>query len=409
MRWIFFVCFIIGVVFKMIMIYFNQQQRQCALSDEVKDIYDSTTYQKWQAYENETDKIAIIQDLVDIGIAIFYFFTPIFYQVSMFFSSSILISSLGMLLVFNGFEEIVEVIFDYYETFVIEEKYGMNTTTKKTFIKDFIISLLLDFGLFGLLFVFVHYVYRWFSYYGFIVIFVVLGLIVGWIQKHPIFLMRLFNQFTPLPEGHLKDTIVALLNKHGLKLKGIYVMDASKRTKRANAFCSGQGKEKEICIDDNMLEMYSEEEIVAVFAHEQGHALLKHAERQRFFNALMGLILFLCFIFIFVHPSLYATFHIKQLNYYMVVAVLGWVLGPLMIVLDMMINHYSRLYEYQADAFAAKEGYGDALIDVLKKLTKDGLSNIQPHPIVVKMCYSHPTLSQRILAIKKYQETHQIK
>ena len=80
-----------------------------------------------------------------------------------------------------------------------------------------------------------------------------------------------------------------------------------------------------------------------------------------------------------------------------------------MIVLDMMINHYSRLYEYQADAFAAKEGYGDALIDVLKKLTKDGLSNIQPHPIVVKMCYSHPTLSQRILAIKKYQETHQIK
>ena len=119
----------------------------------------------------------------------------------MFFSSSILINSLGMLLVFNGFEEIVEVIFDYYETFVIEEKYGMNTTTKKTFIKDFIISLLLDFGLFGLLFVFVHYVYRWFSYYGFIVIFVVLGLIVGWIQKHPLFLMRLFNQFTPLPEG----------------------------------------------------------------------------------------------------------------------------------------------------------------------------------------------------------------
>ena len=409
MRWIFFWCFIIGVVFKMIMIYFNQQQRQCVLSDEVKDIYDSTTYQKWQAYENETDKIAIIHDLVDIGIAIFYFFTPIFYQVSMFFSSSILINSLGMLLVFNGFEEIVEVIFDYYETFVIEEKYGMNTTTKKIFIKDFIISLLLDFGLFGLLFVFVHYVYRWFSYYGFIVIFVILGLIVGWIQKHPIFLMRLFNQFTPLPEGHLKDTIVALLNKHGLKLKGIYVMDASKRTKRANAFCSGQGKEKEICIDDNMLEMYSEEEIVAVFAHEQGHALLKHAERQRFLNALMGLILFLCFIFIFVHPSLYATFHIKQLNYYMVVAVLGWVLGPLMIVLDMMINHYSRLYEYQADAFAAKEGYGGALIDVLKKLTKDGLSNIQPHPIVVKMCYSHPTLSQRILAIKKYQETHQIK
>ena len=79
----------------------------------------------------------------------------------------------------------------------------------------------MDFGLFGLLFVFVHYVYRWFSYYGFIVIFVVLGLIVGWIQKHPLFLMRLFNQFTPLPEGHLKDTIVALLNKHGLKLKGI--------------------------------------------------------------------------------------------------------------------------------------------------------------------------------------------
>lgn len=147
------------------MIYFNQQQRQCALSDEVKDIYDSTTYQKWQAYENETDKIAIIQDLVDIGIAIFYFFTPIFYQVSMLFSSSILISSLGMLLVFNGFEEIVEVIFDYYETFVIEEKYGMNTTTKKTFIKDFMVSLLLDFGLFGLLFVFVHYVYRWFYCY----------------------------------------------------------------------------------------------------------------------------------------------------------------------------------------------------------------------------------------------------
>lgn len=399
MRLLFVIFCLISTGLKLGKIYLNRKQHQMDLPDYLKTLYDEKEYKRWIEYEDETDRFSLFTHLLSLAISLCFILSPIYQWLYDMFPKNVLLNSLCMMMFVVLFEEIIGMIEDSYRTFVIEEKYHMNTTTLKTFIIDKVKDIVLDIGIFAVLFVCVHYFYLWFSYVGFIVLFVVLIVIVRLIQKHSLAILKIYNQFTPLEDGVLKDKLIALVEQQGFELKGLYVMDASKRTKRANAFCTGEGKQKTISIDDNMFTQYSEEEILAVFCHELGHAALNHSDKLKWQAYLQMIVMFVLFVFILVNPQLYECFGIYEMNYYMVTLILSIFMGPLMFVIQIPMNIYSRNCEYEADAFAVKQDYGQALHSVLYKLTKDDLADINPHPLVVKTTYSHPPIALRLQAI----------
>lgn len=401
MRWFLFVLNTLSDFYSIFLMQLNRRQRVLPLPDNISDVYNQQEYQRWQQYEDETDRFSIISKLINFIWMTFFIFSPYYGWLSALLPQNILINSLLMIVLTYSLELITEIPLNYYEVFVIEEKYHMNTMTLRLFIIDLLKDTLINMGIIAMLFLFIHYFSLWFGYMGFVVLFIVLAVIFALIQRYPLVLMKLFNKFTPLEEGDLKDRLTQLVQKHGFELKGIYVMDASKRTKRANAFCTGVGQKKEISLDDNMLEQYSEDEILAVFAHEFGHAILKHTEKLKWLTYGQLMIMFGVFLFVMMNEWVYADFGIGQLNYFMAMIVLSIFLGPILKVTNFVSGYYSRRFEYEADAFAVEEGYGESLQTLLKKLSRDDLSNIYPHPLVVKLTYSHPPLSQRIAAIEK--------
>ena len=408
MRFVYYLFVVIVIGFKVIKLLLNRQHRQCPLDECIQDVYDEKDYQRWINYENDTDKSALIGCVVEFIMMSLLILSPLLNIISKSLPQDILVNSLLMIVMISIIETILSLIENAYDTFVIEEKYQMNTSTLSTFLFDEFKSLILSIVFNGIIIILAYYLYELFDYIGFIVLLLIVGSFVLFLQRHPLLLMKLFNQFTPLEEGPLRDKLTHLVEKYGFTLRQIYVMDASKRTKRANAFCCGNGKAKDICLDDNMIDMYSENEIVAVFAHEEGHAYLNHSDKLKWLGYLQGLILYLLFVFVMMNPWLYQDFGIETINYCMILLIVGWFIGPIDIILDLITGYYSRRYEYEADAFATKEGYGKDMISVLKKLSRDDLLNINPHPWVVKMSYSHPTLCMRIKAIEKVmQEVHE--
>ncbi len=403
MKYLLLVISLFSSLVRMLKLYLNRKERLKGMPKELEGVYSKTQYNKWLDYENEIDNFLICKEAINIVILFIVLFTPIYNYISSLFPRNILINSIGMLIVVCLFDLIFNLFEGYYSNFVIEEKFHMNKMTKKTFIidqlKDFGINILLMI----VLFVFVHYFYMWFSYVGFIVLFVVLAIIVFIIQRNSLWILKIYNKFSDVEDGELKNRLIYLVEKHGFELKGIYVMDASKRTKRANAFCLGDGKKKEICIDDNMFTYYSQEEIISVFAHELGHAVYKHGDKLKWLNYLSVIVIYFAFILVLLNPYIYRSF-VGITNYFMVMFIVGIIVEPITFLLSIPANMFSRKCEYEADSFAAKEGYGEYLIQILKKLTRDDMSDALPHPLVVKLTYSHPTLLERIENIRRVQK-----
>ena len=213
--------------------------------------------------------------------------------------------------------------------------------------------------------------------------------------------MRIFNKFDPLQDGELKDQLLALCDKYGIRVRKIVVRDASRRTTTSNAFCTGIGDRKTISLDDNLVNEYSPEEITAVFAHEFAHAKYHHSVKSLPFSVFNIVIVFTALAIVLNIPGLYTAFGFEGINYYLAQMLTSVIIWPLSTMLSAIGNYLSRRHEYEADAFAAVEGYGEELISALKRLNKESLSDINPHPATVLLNYSHPTLSQRIEAIER--------
>lgn len=392
---------LIMLIVKVVKLYLNKKQRDKGLSEELKGFYTKFQYNKWIRYENVTDKFAVIKYIVHFMIDCLLILSPFYSFLYSLFSEDVLLSSLGMICTMYVFESILGMFEDYFRIFKIEEKFGMNKTTFKTFIVDTVKEFIIDIVMIVLVILFVHYFYQWFSFYGFIVLFVFFGCIIAVIQKNSLWILKIYNQFTPLEDNDFKRRITDLVSNQGFKLKGIYVMDASKRTTRANAFCLGD-KEKEICIDDNMFTQYSDDEILAVFSHELGHAVYNHSQKLKLMNYFKMIMFFILFVIIVSDPSLYYDLGIHQLNYYMIMVLISHFIEPLMFLLEIPASQLSRKCEYEADEFAVEQGYGRQLKDILMKLTKNSLSDVLPHPLVVKLTYSHPSLMQRVKNIEKH-------
>ena len=298
-------------------------------------------------------------------------------------------------------ETLISLPLEYIFNFKIEAEFGFNKITPKTFIadaiKNYLIGNILNVIIFGLILV----AYNVLGPYFGIIAFLGLALIMILISTFSSAFSKIFNKFTPLEEGELRTNLSKMFEDAGYKLKDIYVMDASKRTTKANAYCGGIGKMKQIVLYDNLVNNYSAGEITAVFAHELAHFKNKDTTKMTFFNMLNFLPMMVMATVMMLVPEIAQSFGFDGANIFFAFyvsfgAVLSMVTQLIMIPFNAMSCHFER----RADSFAAELGYGDELISALRKLVKDSLSNMNPHPVVVKLTYNHPPLHERIELIE---------
>lgn len=394
--------FLLYHAFEWYLDYLDTKHMNAEIPENVRDVYNEEEYRKWVSYHKENMRFSLAESLVSflagLLMLVFNFYALVF---SAFSGRSLYLQYFLMILLLAVIETVIAIPFRYYETFVIEEKYGMNKTSKKTFVLDtlkkWVIGVVLEYGLVVL----IMFLYERFGDPGIVLIcaaFILISLLVSLIVVP---LMRIFNKFAPLEDEELRQQLLVLCEKYGIEVKKIVIRDASRRTTRANAFCTGLTKKKTISLDDNLVKDYENDQIVAVFAHEFAHAKFSHILKSMPFSLAQTVLTIAMLGVVFHITPAFTAFGFDGLNYYFALSLLTLFTWPLAQVLALVANRISRRHEYEADAFAAREGYGEALISALKKLNKDSLSNLNPHPLIVDLEYSHPTLSQRIEAIRE--------
>jgi STE24 endopeptidase len=375
---------------------------------ELESAYDQQSYRKTQAYARDRGNLSLIADTCQLAVILGFIFLggfPWLAAIVQSLSDSVVVQGLAFFGLLGLGGEVLSLPFDLWSTFVIEERYGFNRTTPRTFVADKLkglaLTVLIGGGLAAaVLWLFASLAWAWLLAWGLMVV-VMLGLQ----YVAPIWILPLFNHFEPLSEGELRDRIEQVADDAGYELSGIYVMDGSKRSTKANAFFAGFGKRKRIALYDTLVEDHGPEELAAVLAHEIGHSKLGHVLRMTVASALrLGLMLWLVSIFIDSEP-LHAAFGMTEPTVYTGLVMFGFLYAPVSLVLALALNKQSRIYEYAADRFAARlTGAPGALARALRKLSADTLSNPRPHPLTVALHYSHPPVAKRIRALEEMGE-----
>lgn len=366
----------------------------------VADVYDAETYRRWKRYNGEKCRLSIFSVAVSYVLMLILLCTGAHAAFASLFPANTYLQLIAVLLLQTVLETLIGLGLNYVETMVIEEKYGFNRSTLKTFIIDQVRSLILDLvisiGLVCILAALHGALGDWMILLFTAVIFC-FTMIVTFL--YPIF-SRMSNKFSPLEDGELKDRLMGLLTKHGYRVKAIEVMDASRRTSKLNAYFTGFGKMKTIVLYDNLINAMSTDEICAVFAHELGHGLHKDVLKQQIMN-LGNMLLMAVLVWLAVRePLLHTAFGFEQVNYGFAYLLLNIGLGLIQPLTGMLMCAYSRHAEFRADRQAAEEGYGEALITGLKKLARENFADLSPSKILVLLEYSHPPLSARIAALE---------
>ena len=375
------------------------------LPSMLQGIYKPEDYRKSQQYLRVTTRF----DLVDSGftlllLLVFWFSGGFnwFDQVIINWKFIPLVSGLLYIgLLFFAYS-LLKLPFSIYGTFVIEERFGFNKTTPWTFVLDQLKGLLLIIILGGLLLTGILTLfqyesnYAWLYCWGIVTIF---SLALQYIA--PTWIMPLFNKYKPLDSGELRDGILKYTRSVNFPVKNILVMDGSRRSSKSNAFFTGFGSNKRIALFDTLITQQTIPETVAVLAHEVGHYKKKHILQGTIISFVYtGLIFFLLHVFV-GNPGLYRAFYINQEPIYAGLLFFGLLYTPLELVLSIATQIISRKHEYQADRYAAETIDEPAsLIEALKKLSANNLSNLTPHPFYVFLNYSHPPLLQRVKAIQ---------
>jgi len=370
------------------------------IPENVRDVYDSEGYRKWQAYYKERTRLSMISDIVSFCVELALLLFNLYAAFAGLFPDTQWLQMLAVLLL-SACSGIVELPFSWYSTMGIEEKYGFNRTGKKTFwadqVKGFIIGLILILAI-GSVLLWLHQTLGVWLIIAFAVVMTLAALFIAFL--YPV-LRRVFNKFTPLENEELNEKLTTLLEKHNYKVRAIQVMDASRRSTKANAYFSGFGKMKTIVLYDTLLETMDTEEIAAIFAHEMGHGLHRDTLKNQLLSFVQILILGVLAWLTLSVPDLYPPFGFGTVNYGFALILISSVEFALLSPLFALVtNAISRKAEYRADQQAVQEGYGEVLISALKKLARRDFSHIAPDPLLVKLYYSHPTLSQRIDAIR---------
>jgi Zn-dependent protease with chaperone function len=314
--------------------------------------------------------------------------------------NDIVISLIFFGILFIG-NEILTLPFTLYSTFIIEERFGFNTTTAKTFLFDSIKSMLLAIVLGGGILALILWLYQqlgdhfWLATWAAISLFSLIMLLF-----YSEWIVPLFNKQKPLEEGELRTAIEAFADKAGFGLKNIFVIDGSKRSTKANAYFTGFGKKKRVVLYDTLIEQLTAEEVVAVLAHEVGHYKKKHVVSSLILSFVQSFVLLYILSLFLRLPVSAEVLNAAKPSFHIGIVVFGLLYQPISVVLALVMNVFSRKHEYEADAFAAEYGLGEALISGLKKISVQALSNLNPHLAYVFVHYSHPTLLQRMERIQ---------
>jgi STE24 endopeptidase len=385
--------------------YMNSTQWSDQLPDEVKGIYDQSEYQKQQAYEKANFRFSMVSSSFSF-ILIFLMFLLSGFALVNNWALSVSVNPIITALVFFGIlmlaSDILTTPFSVYDTFVIEEKFGFNKTTPKTFVLDklkgYLLGAVIGGGLLALIVYFYQLATTNFWVYAWLVITVFSVFMVLFYSN---LIVPLFNKQTPLPEGELKTAIETFASKVGFKLDNIYVIDGSKRSTKANAYFTGFGAKKRIVLYDTLINDMTTNELVAVLAHEIGHYKKHHV----IWGLLLGILqtgatLFLFSLFV-GSSDLSAALGVDKPSFHIGLIAFGILYSPISMITGLFMNIFSRRNEYQADAFAAEHFSAAELASALKKLSVKNLSNLRPHPVYVFFHYSHPTLLQRLNALKR--------
>ncbi len=399
------VIFTIEFIWGRFLSYLNKSYLDKPIPDILLGIYDQQKYNKQQEYSKTNYKFSFISSSFNYILIMTMLLLGgfrILYDITITISSGLIFQTIFYIGVLSFVSTVLNLPFSIYDTFVIEEKFGFNKTSVKTFILDLIKSFILMIVLGGGLLVLVTYFYISFPEYYWLYAWVALTVFSVLLSMfYTSVILPLFNKQTPLEDGELKTSIEDFAKKVDFKLDNIYVMDGSKRSTKANAFFSGLGHRKRIVLYDTLINELKTKEIVAVLAHEIGHYKHKHTFYS-IVNSIIqsGIMLFILSLCI-DSPLLSEALNIPEPTFYVGLIMFGILYSPISGVTQMLSMILSRKNEYQADAFAHKHGFKNALISALKKLSSNSLSNLTPHPWYVFFNYSHPSLEQRVRRLIK--------
>ena len=386
----------------------NSKHMSPVLPDSLKGIYEEKEYSRFQSYKRENGRLDSWSSGVGFVVMIVFLVAGGFgwynsWVVSL--TDSVVWQTILFVVGLSVVSSVLDIPFDYYATFRIEEKYGFNKTTRRVYWLDTVKELVLSLVLGGVLLALVVWFYTWAGTYFWLYAWGAVTLFsVFMAMFYSQLIVPLFNKQTPLQEGSLRDKIQAFAGKVGFKLDNIYVIDGSKRSTKANAYFTGLGPKKRVVLYDTLIDELTEEEIVAVLAHEVGHYKKRHTLRSMVVSVIQMGVLFWLFSLCVNNVALSEALGGDRAYFQMGLIAFAILYSPVNLILGVGMNVWSRSNEYEADAFAARYYEGDYLVSGLKKISVKSLSNLTPHPLYEYVYYSHPSLLKRIDAIKRIHE-----
>jgi STE24 endopeptidase len=403
---------IFNYLFSNLLDYMNHRNWKDEIPNELKDFYDKEKYKKAKNYALSKNKISLFSSSLSFLLVISLIFFNGYGIIDQFVSfnlsksfeslqiSSNFIQSGVFFLILFILNSIISIPFSYYNTFVIEEKFGFNKTTKLTFFIDIIKSTLLSFFIGGILLFLALYLYENLNDGFWLWLWIGLSLLMILINMfYADLIVPIFNKLTPLDDGELRNKIEKYSKDVGYLLKNIYVIDGSKRSTKANAFFSGLGPRKTIALYDTLIEKHTENELVAVLAHEVGHFKKKHIFSGLIMSIIQIGIMSFFFELCLKLPEISIALGGLESSFHLGLVGFSIIFSPISILSGIIMNYNSRKNEFEADAYAKETFNGEDLSLALKKLSVDSLSNIYPHPLYVFFHYSHPPLIQRLRAL----------
>ena len=405
---------IFNYLFSNILDYLNHKNWKDEIPSELKDFYDKKKYKQAKQYAISKNKIGLLSSttsfLLVVSLLVFNGYGYIDQLVNSIslnlflpfeINNSFIESGIFFLILFT-LNLIISIPFSYYNTFVIEENFGFNKTSKSTFFFDIIKSSMLSILIGGFLLFLALYLFDSLNDGFWLYLWIGLSLLMVFINMfYADLIVPIFNKLTPLENGELRKKIENYSKQVGYLLKNIYVIDGSKRSTKANAFFSGLGPRKTIALYDTLIEKHSENELVAVLAHEVGHFKKKHV----FSGLLMSVIQIGVMTFFFELclklPEISQALGGSDVSFHLGLIGFTIIFSPISMMSGILMNYISRKNEFEADSYAKETYNGDDLSLALKKLSVDSLSNIYPHPLYVFFHYSHPPLIKRLRALNK--------
>ena len=400
---VFFIILVIltaDFVLERILSALNVKSSKKPIPDLLSGIYDQDKYQKQQSYFRANTRFGLLTStvsfLVIILMIVFGGFGWLDGIVQRWTANPILVSLIffGILFLAN---DIISTPFEIYDIFVIEERFGFNKTTPKTFILDKLKGYALTAVLGGGIIALVMWFYQLNPQYFWLIAWACVTSVSLFISLfYSELIVPLFNKQTPLEAGELRDAIEKFSKKAGFELKNIFVIDGSKRSTKANAYFTGFWKKKRIVLYDTLINDLDTAEIVAVLAHEAGHSKYKHTLRNILINLPYTLLMFFLLGLILRSDVLAQALGGKEASFHLNILAFGVLYSPVSMMLGLAMNVLSRKHEYQADGYVKENKMGEQLISALKKISSKSLSNLTPHPAYVFVNYSHPTLLQRV-------------